>query len=244
VPAATGGGVTVTGAFVPGCWVDMFGTRRVRGEPFGSEQRRGAAISGHHAVVLGEVRVRAAGGGVDVAQEDAQPARLVGDAGQGVVGAGELDRAADRDPLPVGTEHEGRAGTGAQVDELAVAPRATNATTGLPVSGCGSTPAWTTDTDGSASAWADSDGRRVTSTASQLSAAPTSWTRASPSVVIVRPGVSTVIGTPLDQDMCVRTLYCLRAHAHNRKRGRGRRVAVLMSIALCPCLSPLELQPG
>jgi glycolate oxidase len=26
----------------------MFGTRRVRGEPFGSEQHRGAAVSGHH----------------------------------------------------------------------------------------------------------------------------------------------------------------------------------------------------
>jgi hypothetical protein len=112
VPAATGGGVTVTGALFRGAGSKCSapgGFVVNRSGASSTAVRRSAAITRSYSA---RFACAPPGGGVDVAQEDAQPARLVCDAGQGAVGSGELDRAADRDPLPAGTEHEGRAGTG------------------------------------------------------------------------------------------------------------------------------------
>jgi hypothetical protein len=109
---ATGGGVTVTGALFRGAGSKCSapgGFVVNRSGASSTAVRRSAAITRSYSA---RFACAPPGGGVDVAQEDAQPARLVGDAGQGAVGSGELDRAADRDPLPAGTEHEGRAGTG------------------------------------------------------------------------------------------------------------------------------------
>ena len=134
------------------CWQPSGAPDFVRGavvlagigvDAVGADQDRGAALFAHHPVVGVEVLVGAARRGEYLAQQQAQPLRV--DGRVRVVRADEVDAALGRRPLPSGPDDDVRVRALAPWASFFTPPRMTMPTTVSPVTGCASTPAFTTD---------------------------------------------------------------------------------------------------
>ena len=118
--------------------VSGVGVDAVRGEQHG-----GAALLGHDAVVVVPVVVLPPAAVKTSAKQPRQGAGV--ETGKRVVGPGELDRSLGGGPLPADPDDDRGVRANAEVASLRVPPRATNPTTGRPVTGWSSTPALTTE---------------------------------------------------------------------------------------------------